>query len=57
MASVLAVIFNSHHEMLLIRRPGDPQYGTSASGRPGQWCVPGGKIKNLESRVTVESCV
>ena len=50
MASVLAVIFNSNHELLLVLRPGELQHGTSVSGRPGQWCLPGGKIQGTETR-------
>jgi 8-oxo-dGTP pyrophosphatase MutT (NUDIX family) len=50
MASVLAVIFNSNSELLLVLRPGELQHGTSVSGRPGQWCLPGGKIQGAETR-------
>lgn len=50
MASVLAVIFNSNNELLLVLRPGELQHGTSVSGRPGQWCLPGGKIQGTETR-------
>ncbi len=48
MASVLAIIINNSNELLLIRRPGDLKFGTAVSGRPGQWCLPGGKIKDKE---------
>ncbi|MFO0999641.1 MAG: NUDIX domain-containing protein [Planctomycetaceae bacterium] len=49
MASVLAVIFNHNDEFLLVLRPGELQHGSSVSGRPGQWCLPGGKIKVTET--------
>lgn len=49
MDAVLAVIPNNQSEILFIRRPGELKAGTSASGRPGQFCLPGGKIKANES--------
>lgn len=50
MASVLAIILNENGEFLMILRPGQTQSGSSVSGRPGQWCLPGGKIKGTETR-------